>query len=71
MLQALEFPAASDPLILQRAVQLAIELKQHVFDTLYHAVALETPNAILVTADDRYLRAARRNGHIMDLRDWE
>jgi predicted nucleic acid-binding protein len=71
MLQALEFPAASDPLILRRAVQLAIELKQHVFDTLYHAAALDTPGAMLVTADYRYLRAARSKGRIMDFLDWE
>ena len=30
-----------------------MELKQHLFDTFYHALALETPDAILVTADDR------------------
>jgi predicted nucleic acid-binding protein len=71
LLSALEIPVSDDPLVLRRATELAIELKQHVFDTLYHAIALETPDAILVTADTRYLRAARGKGRIADLADWE
>jgi predicted nucleic acid-binding protein len=71
MLHALDLTTASDPLILRRAVELSIAFRQHVFDTLYHAVALETPGATLVTAGRRYLRAARSNGCIMDLHDWE
>jgi predicted nucleic acid-binding protein len=70
MLCALDLPVAADPLMLRRATQLAIELTQHVFDTYYHAVALETPDAVLVTADRRYLRAARKQGCIVDLMDW-
>jgi hypothetical protein len=50
---------------------LSVELKQHLFDTYYHAVALETPDAILITSDTRYLRAARGKGRIVDLMDWE
>ena len=38
MLYALDLPTTSDALILRRSVELAIELRQHVFDTLYHAV---------------------------------
>ncbi len=71
MLAALEFPATADPLVLRRGVELAIELKQHLFDTYYHAVALETPDAVLVTADERYLRAGRGKGRILDLMDWD
>lgn len=70
MLNAFELPAADDPLVLRRGVELAIELKQHLFDTYYHAVALETPDTTLVTADERYLRAARAKGHIIHLMDW-
>jgi predicted nucleic acid-binding protein len=70
MLSALDLPTTNDPLVLRRAVALAIELKQHVFDTLYHAVALETPEATLITADRGYLRVARRRGRIVDLLDW-
>jgi predicted nucleic acid-binding protein len=71
MLYALDLPTTSDALILRRSVELAIELRQHVFDTLYHAVALEIPDTTLVTADNRYLRAARGKGNIVDLLDWE
>ena len=70
MLCALELPVADEPLVLPRACELAIELKQHVFDTYYHAVALETADAVLITADDRYLRVARAKGRIAHLREW-
>jgi predicted nucleic acid-binding protein len=71
MLAALELPETDEPFILRRGVELAIELKQHLFDTCYHAVALETPDTTLITADERYLRAARVKGRIMDLMDCE
>lgn len=71
MLNALELPAADDPLVLRRGVELAIELKQHLFDTYYHAVALETPDTTLVTADERYLRVGRAKGRIVHLMDWD
>ncbi len=40
------------------------------FDTLYHAVALER-DATLVTADLRYARKAERLGHLVALPRWE
>jgi predicted nucleic acid-binding protein len=70
MLCGLELPISDDPLVLRRGVELATELKQHLFDTYYHAVALETPDAILITADERYLRVARDKGRIVHLADW-
>jgi predicted nucleic acid-binding protein len=71
MLNALELPATDEPLVLRRGVELAMELGQHLFDTFYHALALETPAGILITADDRYLHAAREKGQIMHLMDWK
>jgi predicted nucleic acid-binding protein len=71
MLYALELPTSDDPLVLRRGVEVAIELKQHLFDTYYHAVALETPDTMLVTADERYLRAAKGMTRIVDFMDWE
>jgi hypothetical protein len=71
MLNALEFAATDDPLVLRRGVELAIELKQHLFDTYYHAVALETPDSTLMKADERYLRAARKKGRIVYLMEWD
>lgn len=71
MLNALELAETDDPLVLRRGVGLAIELKQHLFDTYYHAVALETAGTTLITADERYLRAARGKGQIIDLMNWD
>lgn len=42
----------------QRACTLATETREHLFDTLYHAVALTSDDAALVTADDRYCTKA-------------
>ena len=52
------------PLIYHRAVQLAIDLSHHLFDTLYHATALET-EAVMITADRRYHDKAAHLGRIM------
>ncbi|MBN1240124.1 MAG: type II toxin-antitoxin system VapC family toxin [Gammaproteobacteria bacterium] len=70
LLAALALPESDDPLIVRRGTELAIELEQHLFDTFYHAVALENEDAVLVTADERYWRAAQATGRIMHLRDW-
>ena len=70
MLAALQFPTTDDPNVMRRATNLAIETNHHLFDTLYHAVALETEDALLVTADDRYYLKAERYGMIAALRDW-
>jgi predicted nucleic acid-binding protein len=70
MLQALQLPIDDGPLALGRACRLAIELRQHLFDTLYHALALEMPGATLITADERYLAAGAPLGRITRLADW-
>ena len=69
MLSAMQFPTSDDPAVLLRATALAIETDHHLFDTLYHAVALEHDDAVLVTADDRYRRKAERYGMIVALAD--
>ena len=51
------------------ACDLAIRLNHHLFDTLYHAVALHTPDATLITADRRYFDKARSIGQIFWLGD--
>ncbi len=71
LLAALEFPTSDDPNVIARATNLAIETKQHLFDTLYHAVALEGEGAVLVTADGRYYAKARRYGKIALLNNWK
>jgi predicted nucleic acid-binding protein len=70
MLTALELSTTDDPQVLRRGVEVAMELKQHLFDTYYHAVALETSDCVLVTAEERYLRVARAKGRIISLIEW-
>jgi predicted nucleic acid-binding protein len=69
LLDALELPVAADVAIYRRAARLAAELSHHLFDTLYHAVALER-DALLITADSRYHRKALRLGAVMGLAGW-
>jgi predicted nucleic acid-binding protein len=69
LLDALDLPVAADLAIYRRAARLATELGHHVFDTLYHAVALER-GALLITADSRYQRKALHLGAIVGLAGW-
>jgi predicted nucleic acid-binding protein len=70
-LSRLGFATEGHTAILLTACELAIDLGQHVFDTLYHAVALNTGSCTLVTADRRYYRKARRLGAIVLLADFD
>jgi predicted nucleic acid-binding protein len=67
LLDAMEFPVTSEAAVLKRASRVARQLNHHLFDTLYHAVALEH-GLTLVTADDTYFRKARKLGRIAWLR---
>jgi predicted nucleic acid-binding protein len=69
MLTALRLPQTDDAAVLARACQLAIELRHHLFDTLYHALAVER-GATLITADERYLRKAEGRPGIVHLHAW-
>lgn len=69
-LMAVEFESATEPVVYEAACKLAMRLGQHLFDTLYHAVALHTPGAKLVTADRRYFAKARDVGRITLLEDF-
>jgi predicted nucleic acid-binding protein len=69
LLDALELPVAADIAIYRRAARLAAELDHHLFDTLYHAVALERA-ALLITADDQYRRKALHLGAVVGLARW-
>ena len=69
LLDALDLPVVADAEIYRLASRIAVHTREHLFDTLYHAVALER-DAVLVTADDRYLRKARALGKVMSLTEW-
>lgn len=68
-LRALAFTRVNDTTVYATACDLAIRLKHHLFDTLYHAVALHAPEATLVTADQRYFDKAQSIGQIVRLGD--
>lgn len=55
--------------VYQRAIALARQHNHHLFDTLYHATALEE-DTTLITADRRYYDKAKLSGHIMMLEDF-
>jgi len=68
-LRSLAFTRVNDITIYATACELAIRLNHHLFDTLYHAVALHAPEATLVTADQRYFDKANAVGQIVRLGD--
>ncbi|MGH6814391.1 MAG: type II toxin-antitoxin system VapC family toxin [Hyphomicrobiaceae bacterium] len=59
----------SDVEVLRAAARLAAKLDHHLFDTLYHAVALDR-GATLVTADKRYFEKAKSEDAIALLADF-
>ena len=67
----IEMEIIGTEVIYRRAVALSIRLGQHLFDTLYHALALETDGTVLVTADARYYRKAHAEGHIVRIADFK
>lgn len=66
----LAIPIRDDELVMWRAMQLSADLSHHLFDTLYHALALETDDAVLVTADETYCRKAAALGRLQPLSAW-
>lgn len=70
VLYALRIPVADTPEAYSLACEIATATGQHVFDTLYHAVALLAPDCSLITADERYYKSARSRGSIVLLRDF-
>ena len=61
---AIERRTEDSPAVYARAVAMANQLNHHLFDTLYHALALEPPSAVFVTADRRYFEKAQHLGQI-------
>lgn len=70
LLHALEFPVITSVEAYHKACDLSVSLKQHLFDTFYHAIALTESHATLVTADDQYYQKAHGAGRIVRLRDF-
>jgi len=70
LLDAMEIPTSAESNVYKLASHLATELNHHLFDTLYHALALHE-NAILITADHRYFRKSINHGSICMLADFD
>lgn len=68
-LASFEFAICDEPAVWQQACILSIDTGQRLFDTLYHAVALQNEDTVLVTADERYHRKACHFRRIIMLRD--
>ena len=69
-LQWLEWESVESPAIYATAIDLSMDLRHHLFDTLYHATAMHTEGATLITADDSYYDKARYRRRIIRLKDW-
>jgi len=70
LLDAMELPTRAESSIYKLASHLATKLNHHLFDTLYHALALQA-NATLITADHRYFRKSVNQGSIRMLADFD
>ncbi|MGZ8215775.1 type II toxin-antitoxin system VapC family toxin [Methylomagnum sp.] len=68
-LRLFEFVEVIDEVaVFRRAVELSVSLDHHLFDTLYHALALAR-GTTLITADRRYYAKAAGLGGIVTLED--
>ncbi len=66
---ALNLTTRADRETHERSARLSVSLQHHLFDTLYHAIAI-AEGAVLVTADERYFDKARNLGNIKLLKDF-
>lgn len=69
-LTAMELEILQTPETLKIASRLSAQLSHHLFDTLYHALAIET-DSIFITADEKYFNKAQAIGHIQLLADYD
>ena len=67
---AMELPITTEWNVYEQACHLSVELKHHLFDTLYHAVALQSSDTVFITANTQYFRKAAKLGHIIELKDF-
>lgn len=67
--QRMQADIVDDAVVMLRAIELSVQTNHHLFDTIYHAVAIEH-GIDLVTADEHYYHKAHKLGHIVLLHDW-
>jgi predicted nucleic acid-binding protein len=66
----LEWRISDSAATYRTAISLAASLNHHLFDTLYHAVALHQSDASLITADVRYFNKAKGTGRVILLENF-
>ena len=66
----IEYSTIEAPEVYVTALELSIRHRHHLFDTLYHAVALHVADAKFITADRRYYEKAGGEGRMILLSDW-
>lgn len=59
---AMELPLTMEWEAYEQACRLAVSLNHHFFDNLCHGVALQSSNAVLITAETQYFRKATSLG---------
>ncbi|MGZ8176212.1 MULTISPECIES: type II toxin-antitoxin system VapC family toxin [Methylobacter] len=69
-LSAMEVKVQQDADVLKTAARLSQQFSHHLFDTLYHALAIHL-NAVFVSADEKYYRKAETVGYIQLLSNWQ
>jgi predicted nucleic acid-binding protein len=70
-LRLIQWQVVEDAATYESAMDLSIRLRHHLFDTLYHAAALRTADATLVTADRIYYDKAQDEGRIVLLSQFD
>ena len=63
----IKWQVEDSPSVYVLGAELSIELQHHLFDTLYHAIAIHTEASTLITAHDRYFSKAQGLGRIQRL----
>lgn len=71
LLDILQFDVKDNSMVNQQAAKLAEQHQHHLFDTLYHAVAIEE-SVMLVTADKKYFnKVSDKQDSIVLLSQWK
>ncbi len=70
LLDILEFSVSDSLETYLKASKIAVQLNHHLFDTLYHAVAIIN-QATLITADKKYYQKSKKLGNIVLLSEYQ
>lgn len=52
--------------VYEQACCQSVDLNHHLFDTLYHSVALQYSDTLFITADTQYFRNAAKLGQLIE-----